>query len=269
MERYKISANDFVFNKQITVGLEQLFDFDRDFDINQIIDEKLKESINPVNDVEIKRFKPSFDSAFSFNFIISGSSTYDILYTDSEILNNYPVFKNSTWIIESFDSPIKSVQKRLSTGFYKPERKYSNKVLNRNINIILNDGLKTYTDKSYSNIFVPRNFFSDGQNIKDVYLRFRFFSAKNGKTYTFRKITLNNEINNDDYFFKIKLDNINNIWYISDQISNFQHYQNNLSQNDENNKQPTMSTDDNKDKGDFINTDGKYQSGADVYNENC
>lgn len=269
MERIKISANEFVFNKQITVGLDQLFDFDRDFDINQIIEEKTKESINPVNDVEIKRFYPLFTDNFKFNFIISGFTTYNCLYTDNEILNNSLTFRNSTWIIEVFDSINKSTQNRLFLNFYKPERKYKNNTLEKEMNIILNDGSKTFLDKSYSNIFIPRNYFSDNEQIKDVFLRFRFFSAKNGKTYTFRKLTQNNEITNEDYFFKIKLDNLNNYWYISDSISQFQNYENNLPQNNEDNKQPTLSINDNKDKGDFINTSGKYQSGSEVFNQNC
>lgn len=269
MERFKIYTNEFVFNKQVTVGLEQLFDFDRDFDIQQIIEEKTKESINPTNDVEVKRFKPFFEQFFSFDFEISGQTSYNVLFTDNEILNLKQVYKNSTWIIEVFDSMVKSTQNRLFINFYSPERKYINNQLVNDISMILHDGYKVIDNKGYSNIFIPRNFFTENQTIKDVYIKFRFFCGKNGKTYTFRKKTLNTDIQNSDYYFEIKLDNLNNIWYISDQNSSFTNYENNLIQNDENNKQPNIITDDNKDKGDFINTNGKYQSGGNEYNEPC
>lgn len=268
MEKVNILSNGFVFNKNINIDLSQDFDFIYENDIEAIVNEELIKAINPIVNVELKKYKPSIDYDSSITFSISGSTSYNVLFSDSEIKNQSPSFYNSVWIIDYYDSIDKQVQNKLYTQFYKPERK----IIGYNqINTLMTFVFKangSYSTNDYVNLYIPNNYI----NVQDIFVKIRFFCAKNGKLFQFKNYNSTNIYKQEDYYFNIKLDNLNNKWYISGENLNpfFINYENPLQQSQaDSNANPVVDTNDNSSKGDFINQDGKYQQGDIINNDNC
>ncbi len=263
---YKISANGFVFNKNINVDLNQMFDFTRDEDLSIFSDQEMEKNINPVIDREYKRFKNITDIPFNFTFTISGYTDYvPYIFTNSDIVNNKNSFINSFWILDYYDSTDKNTQTKLYTNFYRPERII---LSNNNIDSIIRIPIDGISDSSV--ISLPNNVVSSS-GLTSCFIKFRFFNAKNGIIYNFKKDPIDQNNTSGDYFFKISIDNVNKSWYLADVVNNrYNNYVNPTTNNTNNpDVNPTIKVADNKDKGSFINTTGKYQDGSTVDNNNC
>lgn len=270
--KVKVLSNGFLFNKHLNIDISQDFDFIYDDNVESIINEELSKNINPIVDIEISKYKLDINDDFKISFVVSGSNDYitSTLFNYDNIINLSPTFYNSFWIIDYYDTFNNQIQNKLYTQFYKPERKIVNNILDSKISINFKDN-NSITNNDYSNIFIPNN-----KNLSSniIYLKFRFFCAKTGKIFNFKKLNLTNIYNEIDYYFQVTIDNISKKYYIStDDITfqpTFSNYENILEQtNINNNNVPIINTNNNSDKGDFINTEGKYQKGDIVDNSNC
>ncbi len=262
--RVKIPANNFIFNKQISIDLSQAFDFTKDTDIDLFSQQALKDNINPIVDKELKKFNPIGIDNTVLNYSISGFTNYvPNIFTQSNILNNDPVFYKSLWILEYFDSVFKNNQNRLFINYYRPQRL----LVNNNNSLVLDSTIKIpLQSDDIANIFIPNNLISTLIN-STLYLKVRFFNAKNGLIYNFKKSTILVD-DETEYYIKIQLNTTSKTWTLADSITNFTNYVN-ANDDSQSNSAPNIITDDNSNKGTFINIDGKYQNGSTTDNSSC
>ena len=253
-EVIKISANNFIFNKNITIDLSQNLDFTRETDIDYFSQQALEENINPIIDVELKRFSPTNNNVL-LTYSISGYTDYvPNIFLASDILTNQPVFYNSLFILEYFDSAFKNTQNRLFVNYYRPERVLTNVnntlTLDSTIQVPLNN-------IGINSVYLPNNTIPTLNSNNNLFLKIRFFNAKNGIIYNFKK---NSNLANDetDYYLTLQIDPVNMNWTILDTQTTFTNY---IKENDINqgNSAPVVITNNNSSKGTFINLEGQYQ----------
>jgi hypothetical protein len=262
MEKYTILRNGDIFNKNINIDLSNNFTFTKDEDINNFVAEELIKNTNPIVDKEIKRYNPSIPSDFFINLTYMNKG-YDYFFTTTELKTTNKRFINSFFIMDYFDSIDRNQQNKLHTSIFYPK----NYVTRYNTSIIIpfniNDNL---LDDEHVFLYKQLN-----KTITKIYLAIKFFNAKDGKVYYFKKNTPDTDLIN--YYLELNI--INNNTYIfenSQIISNFIPmigYTNPTKLAEETNNQPELTTSDNTEKGDFINTDGKYQNGSTIDNTQC
>lgn len=265
MEHITIVRNGNIFNKNINIDLSSNFTFTKDEDINNYVAEELVKAINPIVDKEIKRYRPSIPVDFSINLTYENQD-YLRFFTIEEIKTTNKRFINSFFILDYFDGVDKNNQVKLHTSVFYPKNYIS--TYGTSIVIPFYEGSNLLSDE---HIYVYKSV--DKQSVSSVFMSVKFFNAKDGKVYYFKKKnTFNSDLSN--YYLEI-LFNTNNEYYfensqINGNLVELVGYINVINQQQEAiNNQPDLTTSDNTEKGDFINKDGNYQSGSVVDDSTC
>lgn len=216
-----------VTNIQINSNFVQYGD---DQGIESLSNLKKEEVVNPVNDVELIKFK--YENSRNDNntplkhfliFWFNETSPYippasfRNIFTDKEITGNTKSFQNSFFILDFYDSDDIYKQKKLSTNYitkkqnapYKKQNAPYSMYLLNNYDV---DDVKVPINQSNS-IQVPKNFLSSTTgNTMNMYCRMMFYNAKSGTTTTFfNNININN-VDSSKLLFKIEINKSNKTW---------------------------------------------------------
>lgn len=185
---------------------------------------KKEELINPVNDVELIKFKyedtktqygGAFKHFLSFAFneidpINIAPASFRNIFTDKEISGNTKTFQNSFFILDFFDTKNIYSQKKLSTNYItkKQNAPYSFYLLN-NYDV---DDIKVPVNQTNS-IQIPEYFLnSTTGNTLNCYCRMMFYNAKSGTTTTFFNNAKINATDSSKLFFDIEINKSEKTW---------------------------------------------------------
>jgi hypothetical protein len=193
----KLNGNDLNIKFRLDIS-DELFDYQQN--INNTIYNTSNSLINPITDVECRRFANNIPVTIGFMF--SGQTTFfDAGYSNSEISNSF-------FIVDYYDTFNVNNQTRLF-------RTYLTKI---NYNTTL--GLPIYLiDNSTKNQlhtwYVPESYISSisGDTITG-YTKFSFYSAKTGKISSFYNNDYVSSTTMEKFFFKTELNIINRTWKI-------------------------------------------------------
>jgi len=176
-------------------------------EIDKLAEDTAANLINSINDVEVRKFKPNFNSpVFSFYFrnMINFNNAY---FTDIEISGQSSNFINSFFILDYYDSYDTNTQQKIFTTYltnlgFRPTYLINNK----------NQLYPWYIPISYTE--------QQTGTTCTGYTKFSFYNAKLGKiTEFYNQINANIppvSATTEVQYFKTKLDLINKSWEILD-----------------------------------------------------
>lgn len=241
-----------LINKKNVVGLQQ--------SINNFIEQETGLSINPANDGEKLRYLPSADVTYSFNFFNITANTFSTSlnnagFTNEEISTINDSIIKSFYIVQIYDNFDSDNQTLLHTGYYNgfswALEEGSNSVysfLNKNVE---------FTNYYFSNNFIDT---LSGQTT-NLYSRFYFYNAKNGRLQVFLNQNNENLTTEEKLYFTLTLNPVSKTYtYLSSTLL-IKETRNNLFIDKINNTLTSL----NNEKqifpsGNLFNTDGTYEN---------
>jgi len=228
-------------------------------EINDITEEKKQESINPIEDYEITRFKyGGGTNRLSFYFLKPSNSGHNALYSNagfsnSEISDKANVFRNSFFILDFYDTYSANTQTRLFTNY---QTKLSSTPL-------FQFDSNQYYEMSYCN--VPNWFLETQTNNRiTAYLKISFYNAKDGELLLFYNKSINDIYDPKNLYFTVYFYPQTRTWkFIKDEDayeltpnSAYVERNNETFQNFENKKQDYPDGNVFEDDGSYNNNDG-------------
>ena len=246
IEKYQFLQNNNDEN-YISIPLNLEYDFTRDADtIENFINNQVQNTlVNLIENEEITIYTPIINHDYTFYFSGSTTLNYNNLFNINGLFD--PItsesFKNSLYIFEYYTSTNKDNQIRLYTNYYHLKQTDITSQHN-NINNFLRLG-------------IPKKYLPD---IKEIYVKVKFFNGKDGKLVNFKNFNLYNTTSEDALYYKITL-NHSDLTYSFEQknLQFIQMVNNNFYNNKINNMYPSLSASTlSLPAGDFISGDGNY-----------
>jgi hypothetical protein len=196
--KIKLSSND-AFN-----GYQQEIDNLTTFTTNSLI--------NPVTDIEMRRFKHYTDINTTIRFQFYNGISYNTLFsfagfTNEEILGKSLNTQNSFFILDYYDS----------FDYYT-----QNKIFTTYLTKIANSGTTTSTylinptsNNQFYRWYVPISYIESQTGTTVIgYVKFSFYNAKTGKIQIFYNLNNESLVTAEKMYFKTNLNLQNNTWQI-------------------------------------------------------
>lgn len=194
-------------------------------DINTFINESIENSINPINDNEIRRFKyepTAYGNIFAIKFYFFMNEEYRNYYTyagftESEINNYDDVLRNSFFIFDVYDSYDENIQTKIATTYLTKLITYNSGVASVHSSFIISK----YDINQFYYLNIPIWYmYSDVTYSRNLYGKFSFYNAKTGKLTLFYNYEREDDNNNKKEYFDIEVDLVNKTWGIRNLASN-------------------------------------------------
>lgn len=191
----------------LTFGLSRNTDFTGyQQEIDSITEETKQELINPIQDFEISKFKYGDTTGLRFYFLNSSNTTHSNTYinagfSSTEIADKADVVRNSFYILDFYDTYINNIQTRIFTNYQTQ--------------IGTTPYFQFYGSQYYQMTHnnVPK-WFLDEQYVDpiQIYVKFSFYNAKDGKLLLFYNNSINDITNPENMYFKANLHPYTKTW---------------------------------------------------------
>jgi len=225
--KYTIKYNGFDTN--IKIGLNDIRKpIGEQQHIDELVNETKQKLINPINDVEVRRFVYNNTNAQSYGYgynvsqnsintikfyfyknNIYGNTFTNAGFTTDELNQNSIAVKKSFYIMELFDTYDSYTQNKITTN-------YVTKIIGIDKNPIheFNPSLNT----QFNDLFIPISFLEKNNNTTIIvsYLRFNFYNAKTGKLSVFYNYSKRSLLTSEKLYFKVLLNTSTKTWQFFD-----------------------------------------------------
>lgn len=210
-----IKFNNLDINLKISLGGNNSI-YGSQQEIDNVVEETKQLLINPINDVEVRRFKykPLIEPANLQFYFVNSSNTYfnDFItagFTATEIGTINTKLLNSFFILELYDSVDPNTQSRILTT-------YLTKILG-STNTLPNYSITNVLKNQFYYLNIPLSFINQqNSSTVSVYAKYSFYNAKDGSISLFynKQNADNPSLNTtpEKMYFKIELDLINMTW---------------------------------------------------------
>lgn len=190
MLRYKLkyTGKAISFNVPLKSGNIDYIDYKQDHE-NEFSNEKTN-SVNPILDGDVVRFKPT-EIVSQLQVSFNGSNSYlNAGFISDDIVSLSDSFVHSNYVIQVYDTPDSSKQSLLHTGYINGYDILTSEVSEHSLILSM---------ESYA-IYLPKSFLDGVTDTFTLYFKFLFYNAKSGTLISFTKnvSSLSNE--NELYF---------------------------------------------------------------------
>lgn len=223
IEKTQLVLSNRIANIKIPISIKDDF---TGIDIENIdfINESINNSINPVIDNEVYKFKYINYSPYILYFMF-GENFIDLInnnwtysgFNNNDIIMKSDSFRNSFIIMEIFDGFFPQNQDRVGVSYYtklggRPE-----------INLGPSVEFEGYSSNQFSYIYIPKYIIDKNtDNVQTYYVRFSFYNAKTGKVQMFYNNKNGNLTTSEKMYAKIEVNKETMNWSFN--VVDGQHY---------------------------------------------
>ena len=188
--KYKIrfkSGDPINLNINLTMGPIDFVDFKEDNDVE--LEDQQNGVVNEMEDGEVIRFKPltSTYKQTTMQFLYGGSPSYlNAGFTIDDISESKDIFKNSSYLIQVYDSPKSENQALIHSNYINGYQILTTSASTHTVSLT-SESFNTYVNETFLN--------QQSGDTFNLYFKFFFYSAKEGKVREFTQnvFSLTNE----------------------------------------------------------------------------